>query len=174
MREWRLGVAAVAGLGLLVFGLLVVGSIGAPRAELQYLTVPQVLREGSPADHYGNQELRISGFYAELAADCTEHDQPAALTVAWLEQTCPLGVLSANQPPETVTQSELEQGTVRLSAPNGSPFPSRAEPTGPNLRLEQLVFVGHFDDPAAAQCAQALRQRCRDTFVVTDYEGLVR
>jgi hypothetical protein len=174
MREWRLGVAAVAGLGLLVFGLLVIGSLGEPREELQYLTVPQVLREGSPADHYGNAELRISGFYAELAADCAEHDGPPALSVQWLEQTCPLRVLSANQPPETVSQAELEQGTVRLSAANGSPFPSRAEPTGPNLRLEQLVFVGHFDDPAAAQCAPALRQRCRDTFVVSDYEGLVR
>jgi hypothetical protein len=174
MREWRLGVAAVAGLGLLVFGLLVIGSIGEPREELQYLTVPQALREGSPADHYGRAELRISGFYAELAADCTEDDASTALTVPWLEQTCPLRVLSANQPPETVTQAELEQGTVRLSAPNGSPFPSRAEPTGPNLRLEQLVFVGHFDDPAAAQCAPWLRQRCRDTFVVSDYEGLVR
>ena len=173
-REWRLGIAAVAALGALVFGLLVIGSLGEPREELQYLTVPQVLREGSPADRYGNQELRISGFYAELAADCTEHDQPPALTVAWLERTCPLRVLSANQPPETVTQAELEQGTVRLSAPNGSPFPSRAEPTGPNLRLEQLVFVGHFDDAAAAQCAAELRQRCRDTFVVSDYQGLVR
>jgi hypothetical protein len=58
MREWRLGVAAVAGLGLLVFGLLVIGSLGEPRAELQYLTVPQVLREGSPADRYGDEELR--------------------------------------------------------------------------------------------------------------------
>jgi hypothetical protein len=174
MREWRLGVAAVAGLGLLVFGLLVIGSLGEPRAELQYLTVPQVLREGSPADRYGDEELRISGFYAELDADCAPHDEPAALTVAWLERTCPLRVLSANQPPQTVTQAELEQGTVRLSAPNGSPFPSRAEPTGPNLRLEQLVFVGHFDDPAAAQCAPEVRQRCRDTFVVSDYSGLVR
>jgi hypothetical protein len=173
-REWRIGIAAVAGLGAFVFAMLLIGSIGEPRDELRYLTVPEVLREGSPADRFGNEELRISGFYASLDADCTEHDVPAAVTVAWLELTCPLRVLAANQPPETVTQAGLEQGTVRLSAPNGSPFPSRAEPTGPNLRLEQLVFVGHFDDAAAAQCAPQLRQRCRDTFVVSDYQGLVR
>ncbi|HEX3218573.1 MAG TPA: hypothetical protein VHU77_00860 [Candidatus Limnocylindria bacterium] len=174
IREWRIGIAIVAALGLFVFGMLLIGSIGAPRAELQQLTVPQVLREGSPADRYGSEELRIGGFYAELAADCTEHDLPTAVTVPWLEHTCPMRVLAANQPPETVTQAQLEEGTVRLSAPNGAPFPARAEPTGPNLRLQQLVFVGHFDDPAAAQCAPQLRQRCRDTFVVSDYSGLVR
>jgi hypothetical protein len=173
-REWRIGLAVVAGLGAFVFAMLLIGSIGAPREELQRLTVPQVLREGSPADRFGNRELRIVGWYAELRADCSEHGTPPAVTVPWLELTCPLRVLAATQPPETVTQAQLESGTLRLSAPNGSPFPSRAEPGGPNLRLEQLVFVGHFDDPAAAQCAPALRERCRDTFVVSDYDGLVR
>ena len=174
-REWRIGIAIVAALGAFVFAMLLIGSIGEPREELQYLTVPQVLREGHPAARFGNRELRISGFYAELDADCAEPaDGPAAVAVPWLELTCPLRILAANQPPQTVTQAELEQGTVRLSAPNGAPFPSRAEPTGPNLRLEQLVFVGHFDDPAAAQCAADLRERCRNTFVVTDYTGLVR
>jgi hypothetical protein len=173
-REWRIGIAVVASLGVFVFAMLLIGSIGEPREELQRLTVPEVLREGSPADRYGHAELRITGFYASLDADCSQPDTPPALTVPWLELTCPLRVLAANQPPQTVTQAQLEQGTVRLSAPNGKPFPSRAEPTGPNLRLEQLVFVGHFDDPAAAQCAPQLRQRCRDTFVVSTYEGLVR
>jgi hypothetical protein len=174
IREWRIGIAIVAALGAFVFAMLLIGSIGEPRDELQQLTVPEVLRDGSPADRYGDKELRISGFYAELAADCTEDETLPAVSVPWLEHTCPLRTLSANQPPETVGQAELEQGTVRLSAPNGAPFPARAEPTGPNLRLEQLVFVGHFDDPVAAQCAPELRRRCRDTFVVSDYTGLVR
>ena len=174
MREWRIGTALVAGLGAFVFAMLLIGSIGEPREELQRLTVPEVLREGSPADRYGDQELRITGFYAELDADCSEHGTPPAATVPWLELTCPLRVLAASQPPEGVTQAQLERGTVRLSAPNGAPFPSRAKPTGPNLRLEQLVFVGHFDDPAAANCAPTLRQSCRDTFVVSDYDPLVR
>jgi hypothetical protein len=173
-RETRIGVAVVLALGAFVFGMLLIGSIGEPREELQYLTVPQALRDGSPADRFGSHELRITGFYAELAGDCTEQEAPPAVTVPWLEMTCPLRVLAANQPPETVTQAQLEQGTLRLSAPNGAPFPSRAEPGGPNLRLEQLVFTGHFDDAAAARCAPQLRQRCRDTFVVSDYDGLVR
>jgi hypothetical protein len=174
MREWRIGIAIVAALGAFVFAMLLIGSIGEPREELQRLSVPEVLREGSPADHFGDSELRISGFYAELDADCTERATVPALTVPWLELTCPLRVLAANQPPETVTQAELERGTVRLSAPNGAPFPSRAEPTGPNLRLEQLVFIGHFNDPAAAGCAPELREQCLNTFVVSDYDGLVR
>lgn len=173
-REWRIGLAVVAALGAFVFAMLLIGSIGEPREELQALTVPQALREGNPADRFGSQELRIVGWYAELDADCTEHDMPPALTVPWLELTCPLRALAATQPPETVTQAQLESGTLRLSAPTGQPFPSRAEPGGPNLRLQELVFVGHFDDPAAAQCAPALHERCRNTFVVSDYDGLVR
>jgi hypothetical protein len=78
------------------------------------------------------------------------------------------------QPLLSVSQAELEAGGLRLSASTGQPFPSRSEPAGPNLRLEQLVFVGHFDDAAAANCAAQLRDRCRDTFVVSDYDGLVR
>ncbi|HEX6654613.1 MAG TPA: hypothetical protein VF153_00210, partial [Candidatus Limnocylindria bacterium] len=90
-REWRIGIAIVAGLGAFVFAMLLIGSIGEPRDELQYLTVPEVLREGHPADRFGSRELRISGFYAELAADCTEPaGGPPAITVPWLEQTCPL------------------------------------------------------------------------------------
>ena len=78
------------------------------------------------------------------------------------------------QPGEDVTQAELEEHGLRLSASTGQPFPSRSEPTGPNLRLEQLVFVGHFDDEAAADCVPDQREFCRDTFVVSDYDGLVR
>ena len=173
-RETRIGIGIVVGLGVFVFAMLLIGSVGEPREELQRLTVPEALRGGSPADSFGSRELRIAGWYASLAADCTEHDEPTASSVPWLELTCPLRVLAATQPPEDVTQAVLESGTVRLSAPNGSPFPSRAEPTGPNLRLEQLVFIGHFDDGAAARCSPALRERCRNTFVVTDYDGLVR
>ncbi|HEY7464509.1 MAG TPA: hypothetical protein VH987_08750 [Candidatus Limnocylindria bacterium] len=173
-REVRIGLAVVAGLGIFVYAMLLIGSLGEPRAELQSLTVPEVLREGQPADRFGDRDLRISGWYASLAADCREHDAPAATTVPWLELLCPLRVLAATQPPEDVAQAVLEQGTVRLSAPNGSPFPSRATPGGPNLQLERLVFTGHFDDPAAAQCAPELRERCRNTFVVTGYDGFVR
>jgi hypothetical protein len=78
------------------------------------------------------------------------------------------------QPSETVGQAELEANGLRLGAPTGEPFPSRALPGGPNLRLGQLVFVGHFDDPAAATCLPELKDRCRRTFVVRDYDQFVR
>lgn len=168
-REFRIGLVLVALLGVLTFGLLILGS---PRDELLRLTVDEALSGGSPADRFGARELRIVGWFAELDADC--RDRPLAATaVPWLERRCPLRVLMSSQPAESVTQTELERG-LRMSAPTGEPFPSRAEPGGPNLRVEQLVFVGHFDDPAAASCAPQLRAWCRDTFVVSDYEGLVR
>jgi hypothetical protein len=173
-REARIGIGIVAALGAFVFTLLMIGSIGEPREELQRLTVAQVVANPSPADLYGDQELRIVGWYASLDGDCVEPPGSPATTVPWLELHCPLRVLMPAQPGEDVTQAQLEEHGLRLSAPTGAPFPSRAEPGGPNLRLEQLVFVGHFDDPAAAACAPALRESCRNTFVVTDYDGLVR
>jgi hypothetical protein len=173
-REARIGVALLVLLGAVVFAFLVVGSLGEPRDELQRLTVEEALSSGSPADRFGSEELRIVGWYASLDADCTEPPGPPAVSVPWLELVCPLRVLVPVQPLEDVSQSQLEGMGLRLSAATGQPFPSRSVPGGPNLRGEQLVFVGHFDDPAAAQCAPQLRARCRDTFVVTDYDGLVR
>jgi hypothetical protein len=173
-RETRIGIGLVALLGAVTFGLLLIGSIGEPREELQRLTVAQVLAQDSPADLYGDHELRIVGWYASLDADCVEPPSPPAAAVPWLERHCPLRVLMPAQPAADVTQAELEEHGLRLSAATGQPFPSRSEPTGPNLRLEQLVYVGHFDDEAAAECAADRREFCRNTFVVSDYDGLVR
>jgi len=173
-REMRIGVALLGLLGAIVFAFLVVGSLGEPREELQRLTVEEAMAQGSPADRFGDQELRIVGWYASLDGDCVEPARPPAVSVPWLELHCPLRVLMPAQPLESVAQAELETRGLRLSAPTGQPFPSRAVPGGPNLRLEQLVFLGHFDDPAAAGCAAPLRDLCRNTFVVSDYDGLVR
>ena len=49
-RETRIGIGLVALLGAVTFGLLLIGSIGEPREELQRLTVAQVLAQDSPAD----------------------------------------------------------------------------------------------------------------------------
>ena len=85
--------------------------------------------------------------------------------VAWLQRDCPLRVLLPEQPDDDVTQEELLRDGLRLAAPLGSAFPSRAEPTGPNLRGQQLVFVGHFADAAAASCVpdrvEPLREHVR-------------
>ena len=173
-RETRIGIGVVVALGAFVFFMLTVGSLGGVKPELTQLPVGVVLADGYPAVRHGDAEIRISGWYAELAGDCEGDDGGADATVAWLQRECPLRVLLAEQPPEDVTQAELERLGLRLAAPTGRPFPSRAEPGGPNLRLEQLVFVGHFDDPASASCVPDRVDRCRNTFVVSDYDGLVR
>lgn len=173
-RQTRIGLALVAALGALVYFLLVVGSLGAPRPELVRQTVADVLGGEPVVQRFGDDELRISGWYAELDADCVPSGTRPALSVPWLERECPLRVLMPYQPDESVTQEELLAHGLKIAAPNGKPFPSRAEPGGPNLRLEQLVFVGHFDDPAAAGCRSDLVAECRATFVVRDYDGLIR
>jgi hypothetical protein len=173
-RELRIGVAIVAALGALVFGLLVLGSLGSARPEVDPLTVGEALAGGQPAEEWGTEELHVAGWYAELDADCSGDDGGADASVAWLQRDCPLRVLLPEQPADDVTQQELLRDGLRLAAPLGNAFPSRAEPTGPNLRGQQLVFVGHFADATAASCVPERAERCRATFVVTDYDELVR
>ena len=172
-RDQRLAVLGLVALGAFVFGLLVLGSIGQVRPELTRIPVAEVLAGQAPATRYRSAELRIVGWYAELSGDCTGDSGGADASVAWLQRDCPLRVLLPEQPTEQVTQAELERG-LRLAAPRGGPFPSRAEPGGPNLQLQQLVFVGHFDDATAERCVPERADRCRNTFVVSDYTGLVR
>ena len=173
-RETRIGVALVAALGAFVFVMLVVGSLGDVRPELTEYPVGEILAQQDPAARHGDAELRIVGWYAELAGDCVGDDGGVDASVAWLQRDCPLRVLLSAQPSEDVTQAELERDGLRLAAPDGRPFPSRAQPGGANLRLQQLIFTGHFDDTAAANCVPDRADRCRNTFVVSGYDGLLR
>lgn len=173
-RETRIGVALVAGLGLLVFLMLTIGSLGGVRPELTEYPVGEILSLTSAADRHGDAQIRIVGWYAELSGDCAGDTGGVDTSVAWLQRDCPLRVLVAAQPSEGVTQAELERDGLRLAAPDGRPFPARAEPAGPNLQLEQLIFTGHFDDAAAQRCVPDRVERCRNTFVVSTYDGLIR
>ncbi|MGQ0607862.1 MAG: hypothetical protein ACT4OQ_05280 [Chloroflexota bacterium] len=168
-REVRIGVLVVAALGAFVLFMVVIGSLGGVRPEIDPLTVEEAL-DGE----WGSEELHVTGWYAELDADCTGDDGGADASVAWLQRDCPLRVLLPQQPSTDVTQEALLRDGLRLAAPQGSAFPSRSEPDGPNLRGQQLVFVGHFSDPAAASCVPDRVERCRTTLVVDDYDELVR
>ncbi len=173
-REVRIGVAMVAALGAFVIFMLVVGSLGGTRPEVDPLTVEEALAGGDPVAAWGSDELHVAGWYAELDADCTGDKGGADVAAAWLQRDCPLRVLLPSQPDAGVTQDELLRDGLVLAAPLGNAFPSRAEPTGPNLRGQQLVFVGHFADGAAASCVPERAERCRMTFVVEDYDEMVR
>ena len=173
-RETRIGAALVAGLGLLVFGMLTLGSLGGVRPDLTEYPVGEILAQPNPAVQHGSAELRIVGWYAELAGGCVGDTGGVDASVAWLQRDCPLRVLLPSQPGENVTQAELERTGLRLAAPDGRPFPPRAQPGGANLQLEQLVYTGHFDDAAAQRCIPDRLARCRATFVVSTYDGQVR
>jgi hypothetical protein len=169
-REMRIGIGLLVALAAVTALLIVVGSIGEPRPEVDPLSVEEA-RPG--ADLWGSDEVYVSGWYAELDADCVGDTGGADADVAWLQRDCPLRVLMPTQPSLDVTQEELIRDGIRLAAPIGRPFPSRAEPGGPNLRGQQLVFVGHFDDPVAADCVPERAERCRNTLVVSDYDELI-
>lgn len=173
-REMRLGVLGVVALGAFVAFMIVVGSIGGARPDVDPLSVTEALAGGDPAGRWGDAELHVTGWYAELDGDCEGDDGGADASVSWLQRECPLRVLMPHQPDPDVTQAELLRDGLLLAAPQGRAFPSRAQPEGPNLRGGQLVFVGHFDDAAAASCVPERAQRCRSTLVVRDYDELVR
>jgi hypothetical protein len=170
-RELRIGIALLVGLGTFVALLIFVGSLGEPRPEVVPLSVDDAL---DGPDRWGSDELHVSGWYAELDADCVGDTGGADPSVAWLQRDCPLRVLLPEQPPADVTQEELLRDGLRLAAPLGNAFPARAEPGGPNLRGQQLVFVGHFADPAAENCVPERVERCAGTLVVSDYDELIR
>lgn len=174
MRERQIGIGAVVALGAFVLFMLVVGSLGGRKPELERYDVAEVLAGPPPAERFGDREIRIVGWYAALDADCVGDDGGTDPSVAWLQAECPLRVLVPDQPSDDVGQATLEADGLRLAAPIGRPFPSRAEPGGANTRGQELVFVGHFDDPAAARCTPERAARCRSTFVVSDYDGYVR
>lgn len=175
-REGRLWVGALVALGAFTAFMLVVGNLGTPRGEVNPFTVEELTSGAPPADRWGDDERFIVGWYAELTDDCEGDAGGADSSIAWLQRDCPLRVILPEQPGEDVTQEELEARGVRLTAPpdRRQPFPARATPDGPNLRGQQLVFEGHFDDPRAADCVPERVERCRNTFVVTNYDELVR
>jgi hypothetical protein len=173
-RELRLAMLGLVGLGVFVAVMIVVGSIGGARPDVDPLSVTEALAGGQPAERWGDEDLHVTGWYAELDADCIGDDGGSDATVSWLQRECPLRVLLPEQPAEAVTQDELLRVGLLLAAPEGRAFPSRAQPGGPNLRGGQLVFVGHFDDAAAAACVPERIERCRNTLVVNDYDELVR
>jgi hypothetical protein len=157
---------------IVIVAFLTVGSLGARRPELQRIDVADVLAVADPATVYGDAEIEVVGWYANLAEDCEDPpDEPLAVT--WLDRTCPLRLLLAEQPASAAAQVALETIGLRLAASTGVPFPPRPEPGGWHLMLEPLVVTGHFDDPAAAACVPSRTARCRATFVVTEVDGLV-
>jgi len=173
-RETRIGVALVAGLGVFVFAALVLGSLGGVRPDLTEYPVGEILAEPDAAAHHGTAELRIVGWYAALDGDCVGDTGGVDATVAWLQRDCPLRVLLPAQPAENVTQADVLLDGLRLAAPNGEPFPPRAIPGGANLQGQQLIFTGHFADVISARCVPDRLERCRNTFVVSTYDGLIR
>jgi hypothetical protein len=173
-RELRLGLLAIAGLAGFVAILILISSFEPARPELDPVTVEEVLAEPDPVARWGSDELYVVGWYADVDAECEGDDGGADPSVAWLQRDCPLRVLMPEQPGDDVTQATLETAGLRLAAPLGNAFPSRAGPTGLNTRGQPLVFIGHFDDEAVDRCVPERVDRCRRKFVVTDYEGVLR
>jgi hypothetical protein len=155
---------------LVVF--LGVGSLGDPRPEYLRIDVAEVLAEPDPVARWGSEEIELVGWYANLDHDC-EAPASESADAGWLERTCPLRLLLAEQPAERAEQAALEAIGLRLAAPTGEPFPPRPEPGGWHLMLEPLIVTGHFDDRESGRCAEAVRERCRATFVVSGIDGLV-
>ncbi len=173
-RERLVWTALVAFIGLVTFVLLVGSSFLPTRPDLQRVTVDDILgSQLAPADRFGRNEIRVVGWYVTLTTACSGDTGGADPSVAWLQRDCPLRVLLPERPAPDVTQADLEARGLRLSAPTGEPFPPPTAIGTGTAGMEELVFVGHFDDAAAATCVPAREDRCRNAFVATDYDPLI-
>ena len=74
MTERRWGILTVIALGAFVAFMILVGSIGPARPEVDPLSVVEARAGGEPADRWGGDELHVTGWYAELDADCAGDD----------------------------------------------------------------------------------------------------
>jgi hypothetical protein len=175
-RERWAWTAVVVSLGLLIFGLIVFGLIGGPKAAVPELQVSDVLDSpNGQAARFGSQDLLIVGWYTQVSGSSCSGDTGGSDPVAgWLQAQCPVRVLVPVEPTNQPTQAELLRDGLPLAAPNGAPFPPPTAVGSGTAGLEQLVFHGHFDDSAAASCIPDRVERCRNTFVVSDYTGLIR
>ena len=174
-RERWAWTSAVVAIGLIIAALLVFGGFGGLRPDLQQLAVADVLTSpDGPAARFGTHEIQVVGWYAQISNGCSGDAGGADAAVAWLQAECPVRVLLVQQPIATPTQAELLRDGLRLAAPNGKPFPPPTPVGSGTAGLEPLVFTGHFNDGAAASCIPDRQDRCRNTFVVSDYAGLVK
>ena len=174
-RERWIWTGIVVGVGLLIAGLLVFGGAGGLRPDLQQAQVADVLTsKGGPAARFGNHEIRIVGWFAQITAGCEGDTGGVDPSVRWLQAECPVRVLLAEQPDPEATQADLLRDGLRLAATTGQPFPPPTAAGGGTAALEPLVFDGHFDDSAAASCQPDRVARCQNTFVVSGYEGLIK
>jgi hypothetical protein len=174
-RERWVWTGIVVGVGLLIFGLMIFGGAGGLKPELQQISVSDVLTSRLvPSERFGNHEVQIVGWYVALYDGCVGDSGGTNASVAWLQRSCPLRVLLPTQPTGAVSQAEMLQEGLRLAAPDGKPFPPPTPVGGGTASLEQLVFVGHFDDPVSGACDSGRVALCRNTFVVTGYTGLLR
>ncbi len=173
-RERLVWTGLVVGVGLLIFVLMVASSFLPTRPDLQRVTVADVLGSArSAADRFGSHEIRVVGWYVTLTATCRGDAGGADASVAWLQRDCPLRVLLPDRPEANVDQADLETRGLRLTAPTGEPFPPPTALGTGTAGMEELVFIGHFDDAGAAGCIPQRADRCRNTFVAIDYDPLI-
>src|SRR3546814_20648676 len=85
----------------------------------------EVLAAADPGATYGSTELQLVGWYANLADDCAA-DPAQPTDASWLERTCPLHLLLAEQPATGATQSALAAIGLRPAAPTATSEERRA------------------------------------------------
>jgi len=175
-RERWLWTSVVVGMGLLTFVLIVFGLIYAPKPTVPEFQVSDVLDSpNGPAARFGTQDLLIVGWYTQVSGSSCRGDTGGSDPVAgWLQAQCPVRVLVPQEPTTTPTQAQLLRDGLVIAAPNGAAFPPPTPVGSGTAGLEQLVFHGHFNDSAAASCIPDRMERCQNTFVVSDYSGLIR
>jgi len=145
---------------------------GGTIARLRSADVPVVVVFGGASDNETGIAAEAKAALAELDVDdwrtlaAASADPEADLS--GLREALRQVIQKAR--PTAVVIGTVDDG-LRLAAPNGQPFPPRAIPGGANLQGQQLIFTGHFTDPAADRCVPDRLERCRETFVVSTYDG---
>ena len=154
--------------------MLVVGSLGGPRPEVDPLTVEEVLALARRTDGGATSSTSPAGTPSSTPTAPATTAAPIP-SVAWLQRDCPLRVLLPAQPAPDVTPGGA---AARRAAARGArrAAPSRRAPSrrGPNLRGPAARLRRPLRRSGGGVVRARAVDRCRSTLVVSDYDELVR
>ena len=144
-REARWWASRVAALGAFVRSCSWSATLGAPRPEVDPLTVEEVLAEGPPAERWASEELYVAGWYAELDARLRRRRRRRGR----IGRVAPARLPAARPAPVAAGRRRHTGGAAGATGcgwrrRSGNVFPSRAEPGGseparPAARLRRCV-----------------------------------
>ena len=171
-RERWIWTAIVVGTGLLIFGLMVFGGFGGVRPDLQQVSVEDVLTSTQlPAERFGSNEIRITGWFAQITAGCSGDTGGADAAVSWLQATARCASCSRRDQAASPARASSCAMACAWRPPTASHFRRRRRQDRGRPASSSSSSPATSTIRPQGRCVPARVTQCRNTFVVSEYSG---